>query len=183
LTGGKLGRLTTGLAFTEFMGCPMGTCVLYGITSAGGRIWFTDGQQSHIRSISTSGTGLTSYPIPTPIATPFGIVLGPDGNLWFTEYETSKVSYVTTAGTFGPELSLTGGSGPRFIVVGPDKHLWFTEIDGNRIGRATVAGQVREVSVPTANSAVSGITAGPDGNVWFVESMGNKIVRVNLKKP
>jgi streptogramin lyase len=183
LTGAKLGRLTTGLAFTEFSGCPMGTCFLYGIAAAVGRIWFTDGQQGQIRSIATTGAGLVSYPAPTRASNPFGITLGPDGNLWFTEYETSRVAYVTTSGAFGPELPLMGGSGPRFITVGPDQHLWFTEADANQIGRVTVAGQVREAPVPTKGSVPSGIVAGPDGNVWFVESLGNKIARINLKKP
>jgi len=39
--------------------------------------------------MTTNGV-FTEYPVPTPLALPFGIAVGPDGNIWFTE-KTGKV--------------------------------------------------------------------------------------------
>jgi virginiamycin B lyase len=178
-----VGRLDAGLNFTEYPGCFVGNCELYGIASAGGKIWLTDGNSGQISSLSPLGTGLMTHTPRTPGPGTFGIAVGPDGKLWFTNQAANRIGMLATDGAFGPELMLTAGSSPRFITSGPDGNVWFTETSGNRIGRATVTGKISEASVPTAASAPTGITAGSDGNVWFIERTGNKVARVNLKKP
>jgi streptogramin lyase len=182
-TGAMIGRLTTDFTFSEYSGCVSGTCELYGIASAGGKIWFADGHQGQIRSMTTAGTELREYQPPSFGSGTYDLTLGPDGNLWFTEYTTNKVCSMTLSGNFGSEFPLSAGSGPRAIASGPDGNVWFVEVDGNRIGRVTPKGKVDEAPIPTAASAPDGITSGPDGNVWFVEGLGNKIARVNIKKP
>jgi virginiamycin B lyase len=45
--------------------------------------------------MSTSGTLLAEYPIPTANSNPYGITSGPDGNLWFVESGSGKIGRVT----------------------------------------------------------------------------------------
>jgi streptogramin lyase len=179
----KVGRLTPGLSYTDYEACS-GRCDLYGIASAGDKIWFTDARGNSIRSMTTAGADLKDHAPPTLAAGLFGLALGPDGNLWFTETTASKVGFIVPSnGTFGPEFILTGGAQPTHITAGPDGNIWFSEGAGNRIGRVTPGGKVSEASIPTSAGTPAGITAAPDGNVWFVEYQGNKVARINIGKP
>jgi streptogramin lyase len=177
----KIARLTLNSELTEYDGCVSGTCQLNALAFAGNRVWFTDGIQNAIRSMTLTGTDLKDYTPRTPGSFPWGITVGPDGNLWFAELK-GNIGYVTPSGSVGPEVVVTSGGAPWFIATGPDGNLWFTENVGNRIGRTTVAGKLKEASIPTLDSRPRGITTGPDGNVWFVEVTGNKVGRVNIKR-
>jgi RHS repeat-associated protein len=150
----------------------------YDITSApNGSLWFTEtGPTSYVGTVSTSGTGLAQYALPTA-ATPQGITPGTDGNIWFVEYGTSLVGKITPQGSI-TTYALSANSRPESIVAGSDGNLWVTEAARNRIARVTIGGSITEFSVPTAQSSPWGIAAGPDGNLWFTELSGNKIGRI-----
>ena len=150
----------------------------YGITSApGGKLWFTEnGTTPYIASISTSGTGLTQYPLPAG-TNPEGVTVGPDGNIWFVGYGTSVVDKITPTGAI-TSYSLSAGSRPVSITTGADGNLWVTESSGDRISRITPGGSITEFTVPTASALPWGITAGPDGNLWFTEDGAGKIGRI-----
>ncbi len=144
-----------------------------------GALWFTDGSETQIWRITTSGV-ISSYPLP-PVSSLYngasgGITPGPDGALWFTySYAVGRIS-TSGAVTIFPLTPgwVTGTS----IVAGPDGALWFTSSTNqttatNQIGRITTSGAITEYPVPQA--AVSGyalqqITVGPDGALWFTES-------------
>jgi virginiamycin B lyase len=142
-------------------------------------IWFTNTTNNSIGRMSTAGTLLSSFVIPTPNSFTQGIVGGPDGNVWFAEQSGDKIGRVTPAGTM-TEFALAANSGPLIIVVGPDGALWFTEPTGNKIGRITTGGTVTEFAVPTAAAQPAAIAVGPDRNIWFTEQASGKIGRLSL---
>jgi streptogramin lyase len=80
----KLAQVTTGGTINEFSatGGPAGI-----VTGPDNNLWFTEATNtSAIGTMSTSGTGLTSYSLGTAqYKDPQGITIGSDGRLWFTE--------------------------------------------------------------------------------------------------
>jgi len=150
-----------------------------------GALWFTEEYSQcnsqgctfigKIGRITTAGT-ITEYAIPTPIAEPNGITVGPDGALWFTEGYANKIGRITAAGTITEFSIPTSNASPSGIAAGPDGALWFIEDEANQIGRITTAGTVTEFLSPTPGF-LSDIAAGPDGALWFTESAG-KIGRI-----
>jgi virginiamycin B lyase len=130
--------------------------------------------------MSTSGTVLNEYTVPTSGSAPGTITTGPDGNLWFTEETGDKIGMITPTGTITEYTVPTSGAQPLGITAGPDGNLWFTEGDGDKIGEISTTGTITEYPIPTSGADPIGITAGPDGNLWFTEYYGNKIGTVVL---
>jgi len=124
------------------------------------------------------GVTIEEYPVPTRLATPYGITGAADGALWFTEAFGHKIGRITTAGAITEYTVPTTYALPGGIVAGPDGALWFTEVEGNRIGRITTAGAFTEFAIATATSEPGSITTGPDGALWFTEALGNKVGRI-----
>ena len=83
--------------------------------------------------------------MPTPNASPWGIVAGLDGNLWFTEYLAGKIGRITPAGVITEYDLPVAGAFPSAIAVGPDGHLWYTEYQGNAIGKLTLGPDLVQV--------------------------------------
>ena len=140
----------------------------YGITSADGKLWFTENAVHKIGRMTIGGVCGVGDEFTVPIAGsgPWGITVGPDENLWFTECTTAgnKIGRVNldpidhhvltpNITEFAPP---TASSSPRGITAGPDGNLWFAEYGGNKIGRLQYA---EPSSTPTANTWVT------DGNV------------------
>src|SRR5262249_21455980 len=84
---GKIGRLTTAGALTEFPvpsgveGEPRGI-----LAGRDGNLYFTEYGAGKIGRLTPKGT-ITEVAVPHPNAAPLGIVAGPDGAIWFTETE------------------------------------------------------------------------------------------------
>ena len=184
---GKVGRITTAGAITEFL-IPTPASVPTDIAAGpDGALWFLEANK--IGRITTSGT-ITEYPIPTPNSASSGISVGPDGALWFAYGNGNKIGRITTSGVISefpiPELqSRTLGS----PVAGPDGAMWFTDTailpvnlpgtQPSKIGRITTSGMVAEYAIPTL-SFLNAIAVGQDGALWFTEEAGqtDKIGRI-----
>lgn len=82
---------TTGIA---------GSQAQYEVIVAGpdGRMWFADSGNNAIDAITTDGSTITMYTIPTSTSGPWGVTIGPDGNVWFTEDYTGRVGKVSLPG-------------------------------------------------------------------------------------
>ena len=109
-----------------------------GITSvqsaSGTSVYFTEYSADEIgelslppgASVSTTGSSMTSFGIPTPNSEPEGIAVGPGGNVYFTESATGKIgelNITTHLVTEFPIPTLSGISpasiSPLEIVDGP----------------------------------------------------------------
>ena len=60
-------------------------------TGVDGNFWMTAQRANVILKVSTAGTILARYTIPTPKSSPLNIISAPDGTLRFTEFGTNKV--------------------------------------------------------------------------------------------
>ena len=140
----------------------------------------------------TYGSGicgvLTEYQIPTPMSSPQGLAVGPDGAIWFTETAANRIGRIpTTATAANPQITeypVTTSNSHPYGISASNNALWFTECVGNNIGRISTDGKVvLEFPIPTAVAAPQAITAGPDGAQWFTESLGNNIGRIPTSGP
>jgi streptogramin lyase len=110
-------------------------------------------------------------PVPSPDASPFGIVAGPSGEIWFTEQNQDRIGRIASD-LHVDELPIPVDSsfaGPTAITLGPDGNLWFVERSANKIGRVTPAGTFTEFPVPSSDRFLIDIASGPDGKLWFTE--------------
>jgi virginiamycin B lyase len=180
LSGGQIGRITTGGSITEYT-LPSGSIAGDITVGPDGALWFTEGVFAKIGRITTTGS-ITEYPTP---GLTYRIAAGPDGALWFTESTNpsfvnsgaGEIGRITTSGTVTQYSLPTGNSiSGGWIAAGPDGALWF--LDGNstnqEIGRATTSGSFTEYAL-TLGSGYSGgvgdgITFGPDGALWLAIS-------------
>jgi streptogramin lyase len=187
--GGKIGRITTTGAVTEFTiptgadpnGTPRGIT-----TGPDGNLWFTErnsGDHPVIGRLSTSGT-YTEFVITNVLFSQSGsITVGPDGNLWFTVSDyPAYVGRITPSGTF-TGFGAFATNQPRDITVGPDGNLWLTNYDqmfGDpaTITQVTPAGVITEFPLADTAGGAFGITADHNGDLWFTELVGGKIGEV-----
>jgi virginiamycin B lyase len=174
----RIGRLTPGGAYAEFVP----TNRIGGVNSiaAGpdGAVWFTlvnwvDGRKRNaIGRIDSSGA-IVQYPL--PFRSGAGqIVTGPDGNLWFTEAGggVPKIGRITPAGRLTHFRLPNRHRRLNSIAAGPDGNLWFGQFPTSYsrraragIGRITPAGKFSQFRIP-GSAGSYGVTAGPD-RVWF----------------
>ncbi len=179
---GKIGRITTAGAFSEYSapGSP------YAIASgADGNVYFSDVSllQEAFDQITTAGT-LTSTSIKTPnqMHPLYSMALGTDHDLWAPDASGNAIAQFTPSGAETAFPIPTASASAQGIVAGPDGALWFTEYNGGKIGRITTAGSITEYPVtPLPGQTVShplGITNGPDGALWFIDYGGVAIGRI-----
>jgi len=174
----RIGRLTPGGAFTEFV--PANHVGGVNSIAAGpdGAIWFTlvywvnGRKRDAIGRIDTSGA-IVQYPLPFRSG-PGQIVPGPDGNLWFTEAGggVPKIGRITPTGQLTQFRLPNRHRRLNSIAAGPDGNLWFGQFSTSysrraksSIGRITPAGRFARFRVP-GRAGSYGVTAGPD-KVWF----------------
>lgn len=73
---------------------------------------------------------------PTPLADPFGVVLGNDGAYWFAQFATNNLGRLTTQGQYST-LPIAPGTGPRQLTAGPNNTLWVTLDQAEKVARVT----------------------------------------------
>jgi virginiamycin B lyase len=177
-----IGRMTTAGAVTEFPLPPpfhterVANASDIGPVTAGpdGNIWFSLPAANSIGVMSTSGTLLTTYPVPTANSQPDFISTGPDGNMWFDEHAANKIGRLTIASGRIDEFPIpTPNSYPRNLVIGPDGNMWFPEAAVGKVARITPSGIITEflmVADPT-HHWLTRVAVSPDGSMWLVNAM------------
>jgi virginiamycin B lyase len=176
ILGGKIGRITTAGAITEFT-LPTGGTRRTAPNAAGittgpdGNLWFADSNLGKIGRMSTAGS-LTQF---TVTGKPVAIVVGRDGALWFTANGgTSAFLGRSTVGgsvtSFTVATDIDGVTVGVALASGPDGNLWLSDYDTFRsagsILRVTTTGKVTAFPFATFDE-IDGIAAGPDGAMWF----------------
>lgn len=107
---------------------------------------------------------VTHYPVPTPLARPWGIVAGTDGALWFSERGACQYGRIDTLGAATEFDGIT--CSPFCIARGNDGDLWFPLWDGEQIARRDAAGNVTFFTVPSGYRPYHAVL-GPDNALWF----------------
>lgn len=131
--GGKVGRITTDGAITEFSLNRFQHILPQSIAAgADGNLWFTVSGSSGEQPIGRITTeGATTY-FAANSANPTNLTSGRDGNLWFTNNQgpTKDIGRVTPDGavtTFSTGITQDPSTELRSITSGPDGNLWFAE--------------------------------------------------------
>ncbi len=179
---GKIGRITTSGAITEFNGGLNAGAQPFSIAlGPDGNMWFTDGGTTPaIGMINPTTQAITEFSTGlNPGSLPAGIALGPDGNMWFTDRGTTgAVGTINLATHAISEFTtgLTAGAKPQQgITLGPDGNLWFTEQPTatkaiGTINPATHAITEFSAGLNTGSLPGPAIAVGTDGNLWFVDN-------------
>jgi virginiamycin B lyase len=175
-----LGRVTTSGVVTEFpLPAPLdaardaqGNGLTIFTAGPDGNIWFSHDGANIIGVMSTSGTLLKTYPIPTANSEPDFIIKGPDGNMWFEEHLANKIGRLNIASGHIDEFPIpTPNSYPRNIIIGPDGNMWFPEASVGQVARLTTAGVITEFLVESdRNHWLTRVAVAPDGSMWLVDS-------------
>ena len=158
-----------------------------GITSANGRLWFTDGVRNKIYSIDTNGMGF--QPLSNQPNNAWGWGNGiitapaPDGNLWFTQTGTGWggiYGMIPRATGLGegfasvPWNAPSSWSGLDRITIGPDGNLWLPEGSFGGFAKfdmGTRAFTQYDITLDRHNiPAPTAIATGPDGRLWSSSS-------------
>jgi virginiamycin B lyase len=142
-----------------------------------GNIWFDEYSPAKVGQMTTTGSLLNEFSVPTITGLTF-ITVGPDNEVWFAANGavfvpgTHGVGKVTTGGTVTaypvPTPVSNPTPGPLGITAGPDGNLWFTECQAHDIVQETTAGVIL-AAYTTGGLPPYSITAGPDGALWFTE--------------
>jgi virginiamycin B lyase len=137
-----------------------------------GNLWVSILDSNAILKVSTSGTILASYAIPSPNAAVIYLTPGPDGNVWFAEFGAGKIGRVTPSGAFAEYVLPEGlAAGPFALTAGPDGLIWFTEMSEEagigKIGSIALDGS--HVQDYLGNGVhVRSLAFAPSGKLWYV---------------
>jgi len=109
-----------------------------GIAPGNDKIWLGAESIAQIASVTTSGTGLTTYGSGIS-GLPISIITGPDGNEYFSEYVSTTgqaaVAKLVPASGAVTEYALPYGFKPSSVVVGPDKNIWVLDSAHDQLGQ------------------------------------------------
>jgi len=174
---GKVGRLTLAGEVEEFA-MPHS---ISGITvGPDNSLWIAGA--GALTKMTTSGTIVAAYPLPTPSDSARGVLSGPGGALWFIEFGTGKIGRMSPTGDLFVKSEFPVQNAAYAILklaVGSDNSVWYTVCSTKYvIGKMGLSGNT-EYPFPT-HTCSTGLTAGPDGNIWFTEEEAHKIGRVTL---
>jgi streptogramin lyase len=181
----SLGRITTEGAVSAVPVLPGRVCsyckTRHLTVAPDGSLWLTDPNENAVIRIARDRT-VTTFPLATADARPWGIAADRQGNVWFTEADANQIGRVTLSGALQeyalPTSNSMPNTMPKGIAVDDRGNGWFTESKANKIGRISPQGVIDEFKIPTLDSNPQCITFGPDGAMWFTESDGNRIGRI-----
>lgn len=181
-----------------FYGIPYVAVFARGMASKGGcTIAFSDGTSTVDVDVANAYAGILGWTptvsklgVPSALAQPSGITVGPDGAMWFGENTLSDGGYIATVEATGSSPAMqdwalaTGAAGyvvPDNIIAGPDGHLWTTDFGSDGVIASTNtsgSGTAWMVAGIGSDYYPKGIAVGSDGNLWFAEAGANSIGRV-----
>jgi streptogramin lyase len=150
-------------------------------------LWFTIRGTGQIGAITTTGTIIGEFPLPSysaaNLTAPGVITSDPtNGTLWFSESlnglmgHFGRIGKITTAGQVTEFPGQVGPSSSTGLAL-DDGSLWVTDGRDNLIDQInpTTGAITGQFSPPTGNSLPYDITAGPNQDLYFTEQGGNQI--------
>lgn len=165
---------------------PDGSCTRVGLDSPRSRpmvlangpdgdLWFSRGD-GFVGHIDRTGS-ISSRPVRTAGATPYGVCAGPGNTVWYTLVGHDRIGRLTADGR-AEEFPVPAGSMPSMICAGPDGALRVTLNQANAICDVTFSGELTTYPLPTPDAAPVGIAAGRDG-AWFAEIGSGQIGHIS----
>ena len=184
---GKIGRVTTGGSFSEFVlagnGGTAGNNPIDITSGPDGNLWFTEqGAAPGIAMMQLGVAKFTEHPIPG--SRPTFITRGPVfDTVVFSDPGSDKMGAFDLATSTVTETQIpTANANPMgLVVLSTDANdVFFAEHDASKIGvwNARSNTMTAEYSTPTANAGPTEIVEGPDHNIWFTENNVAKIAQM-----
>src|SRR5574341_1269145 len=175
---GKIGRITTGGAITEFsLSTPFSNA---GWIAAGpdGHVWFTVDHPDRIHRIGriTPGGTITEFDLPNPGESPYSLIAGKDGNLWYA-VAGKKIGKISTSGLV-TEYPLPVGDLNQIseITTDAEGNIVFIQLRSQPpplqseyfLGKLTPNGVFTESSLGKLDLfSITDLGVGPDGFLWY----------------
>jgi virginiamycin B lyase len=120
------------------------------------------------------------WKVPTPGASPYGIVLDKDENVWVAEFRRCKVAkFDPRTEKFTEYESPSAPCLIRRLTVGPDGFIWYGVFSGGKIGKLDPAtGKITEYEVPMPFSEPYDIWPDHEGYLWVSDGgQGGALIR------
>lgn len=142
---GKIGRVTTAGAITEFTVTPVppagvtASAQPAGITSGpDGALWFVDSGTGAIGRITTTGAATEFAHTAAQDALGLAIIAAPDGALYYNVANRSSVGRISVNGTLQvfpiSNVNAHGGKFPKY-AIGSDGNIWYVDGQASTVGR------------------------------------------------
>jgi streptogramin lyase len=182
-----LGRITTSgevldvVAPVDEQGNLITSAIGNGVAAHGNDVWYTDHNNNSLWRYDVNSGTFTQYPVPTPGANPFDVVVDDNGIVWFTEFHGGKIGRLDPAsGTTITETLVPNNGGPQHIAIASDGKVWFTERFNHRVGYLDPSNnnQVTQFDTLTLNAGPAEIAAADDGIVWFTQTRVGNVARI-----
>jgi virginiamycin B lyase len=151
-----------------------------------GSVWFSAQAANTVGRLDAQSGVFDFVDMPRAEATPFSIVLAPDGNIFAGLRDSKSILRINSQTLATTEYPLADAeSEPRRLAVTRDGIVWYTDIDRGYLGRLDpVTGAVTEYPSPSGpQSEPNGITT-IDDVVWYVETNAtpNTLVRFDTTR-
>jgi virginiamycin B lyase len=165
----------------------------YGIAvGSDNNLWITEEQGENIVEMSTAGSVLGTFPIPSTTPGPTYIAPGPPGDthVWY-----SQPGGGNNYGEIGSSAVATGAETDVFTglissapagVVAAGGNIWFALTASNQmfaVSPAAVPVPSPGPQNPPAGTGPAGVALGPDGNVWVTGSLNGTILAYSAASP
>lgn len=141
-------------------------------------MFFSQTTANVINLIDYETNSIQTWPVPTPLSGPLGMIVASDGNLWFVEMLANKIARLNPSTGIIDEwplpLSLLTPSVMRAETEG--RYLWFTSIAGNALGRFDMFTYTAQAfPIPELLATPIENTVDSRGNVWFSTLLRNSL--------
>src|SRR5262249_60494427 len=120
-------------------------------TGPDGALWFTESNVNQIGRITTDGTTIAEFLVPTADSGPLGITTGPDGALWFTELNRNQNGRLALTMVNTHDFNADGRSDIAWRDTSGNIAIW--EMNGTAVLNPNTAGVGDVRTTPGARGA------------------------------
>jgi virginiamycin B lyase len=141
-------------------------------------IWFTEFFGDRIGFMTTSGSLLKEWPLPSG-SFPHSLANDTFGNIWFTESGRNRIGRLNPyTNEITEYLIPTSNAQPFGIEVDSRNNVWITEHGTGKIGRFR-PGVNTFVEFSRPGGSAYDIQAAADGKLWFSDDTSHRIGRID----
>jgi virginiamycin B lyase len=138
-----------------------------------GDAWFTAQTGNVVGKLTAATNAIRLWPMPTPGARPYGVVLDSKGRPFFDEFGTNKIGTIDPKTGALREYKLPSDSTrPRRIAITSDDIIWYGDYTRGFLGRLDPAtGKVEEFRMPSRGLSLPyGMATDDRDHIWVAET-------------
>ena len=142
-----------------------------------GDVWFTSPGPNKIGKVDGKTMKVTQWSLPTPLASPRRLEIGPDGMIYAGEMHGGNIARFDPATQTMKEFALPGPD-PTPYALGFDTegYLWYNSHHQDNLGRLdTKTGKVIEYPFPHYETCGREFFRDAEGRMWYGTNPNNKV--------